>query len=125
MVFESCGEMSLVDIAYTVGYLRDVYLALAQQTRGLLHAQIAEEEGLFTLDDVICGIRDKMIRRHPHIFGEAKADTPSEVLKNWEEIKKKEKAGRSDDTEELFAAFDEARQLIDRAETRKREKMNK
>ena len=43
MVFESCGEMSLVDIAYTVGYLRDVYLALAQQTRGLLHAQIAEE----------------------------------------------------------------------------------
>jgi len=90
----------------------------------VMHAVIAEEEGLFTMDDVIREVSEKMIRRHPHIFGEAKADTPSEVLKNWEEIKKKEKAGRTDDTEELFAAFDEARRLIDRAETRKREKMN-
>ena len=42
----------------------------------LMHAQIAEEEGLFTLDDVVCGIKDKMIRRHPHVFGNAKAENP-------------------------------------------------
>ena len=86
----------------------------------VMHAVIAEEEGLFDMDDVIRGVSEKMIRRHPHIFGDVKADTPGEVLKNWEEIKKKEKEGRTDQTEELFAAFEEARQLIDRAEARKR-----
>lgn len=57
----------------------------------VMHARIAEEEGRFTMADVIRGISEKMIRRHPHVFGTAKADTPEEVLKNWEEIKQKEK----------------------------------
>ena len=46
----------------------------------MMHAQIAEEEGAFTLDDVICGIRDKMIRRHPHVFGDVKVSGSEEVL---------------------------------------------
>ena len=41
----------------------------------VMHAQIAEEEGLFTMDDVIRGVREKMIRRHPHVFGEEKIKT--------------------------------------------------
>lgn len=54
-------------------------------------ARIAEEEGRFTMTDVVEGISRKMIRRHPHVFGTAQAETSSQVLKNWEEIKKQEK----------------------------------
>lgn len=57
----------------------------------VFHAQLAKQEGSFDLYDVIDGIAKKMVRRHPHIFGEEKADTAEEVLKSWEEIKKKEK----------------------------------
>ena len=86
----------------------------------LMHAQIAEEEGLFTLDDVVCGIKDKMIRRHPHVFGNAKAENPEEVIKNWNTIKADEKSGREDELDYLFASFNESKQLIDRAAERKR-----
>lgn len=57
----------------------------------LMHSQIAEEEGLFTLEDVIDGISRKMVRRHPHVFGNSNADTSSEALLTWEEIKRQEK----------------------------------
>lgn len=57
----------------------------------VLHAQIAAEEGYFTIGDVIDGICEKMIRRHPHVFGAAGADTPEQVVGLWEEEKKKEK----------------------------------
>jgi MazG family protein len=54
-------------------------------------SRIAKENGSFTIEDVIRGIVDKMVRRHPHVFGSEKAETSEEVLRNWEEIKKKEK----------------------------------
>lgn len=57
----------------------------------VFHAQIAKEEETFTIDDVITGICRKMVLRHTHVFGDAKADTADDVLVNWEEIKKKEK----------------------------------
>ena len=59
----------------------------------VFHAQIAEETGVFTLADVLRGICEKMIYRHPHVFGrgDVRADTPEEVLVNWEALKKKEK----------------------------------
>ena len=57
----------------------------------VFHAQIAKESGTFTIDDVISCICQKMINRHTHVFGQAKADTADEVLDNWENIKKKEK----------------------------------
>ena len=57
----------------------------------VMHSQIANEEGLFSIEDVITKISEKMIRRHPHVFGDVKADTAEEVLSNWDEIKKKEK----------------------------------
>jgi tetrapyrrole methylase family protein/MazG family protein len=56
-----------------------------------LHSQIAEEEQLFSLEDVVDGISRKMIYRHPHVFGSVEADSPEKVLRNWEELKKKEK----------------------------------
>ncbi len=57
----------------------------------LFHADLAREAGTFDISDVITGIRDKMVRRHPHVFGDVRADTPGEVLKNWAKIKAKEK----------------------------------
>lgn len=60
----------------------------------VLQCQIAKEEGIFTLDDVIQGISEKMIRRHPHVFGNGTASTAEEVLLTWEEIKRMEKAGK-------------------------------
>ncbi|MFZ4454522.1 nucleoside triphosphate pyrophosphohydrolase [Salibacterium aidingense] len=58
----------------------------------LLHAQISEEEGFFTIEDVIKTLTEKMIRRHPHVFGTAEAESEEQVNANWETIKQKEKA---------------------------------
>lgn len=58
----------------------------------LIYSQIAAESGAFRLEDVIDGVCEKMIRRHPHVFGEPRALTPEESLKLWNEIKKQEKA---------------------------------
>ena len=55
----------------------------------LLHAQIAKEEGLFTIDDVIQGLYDKLHYRHPHVFGDVKVKNPEEALAVWKEMKKK------------------------------------
>ena len=85
----------------------------------VMQAQIAQEEKLFTLDEVVTGIKEKMIRRHPHVFGNGKVSGSEEVQANWEEIKRKEKKGKEDAGEFLADAFDEAEQLIDRARKRK------
>ena len=57
----------------------------------IFHARIAEENGQFTIHDVISTNIEKMTRRHPHVFGDERLTTDKEVLANWEEIKKKEK----------------------------------
>ena len=56
----------------------------------VFHSAIAEESGKFTIDDVIDGITDKLIRRHPHIFGDVVAETGKEIERNWETIKLEE-----------------------------------
>ena len=58
----------------------------------MLNSQIAKEEGAFTIDDVIDGLCQKMVRRHPHVFGDAKVNTTEEGLALWNEIKAQEKA---------------------------------
>jgi tetrapyrrole methylase family protein / MazG family protein len=58
----------------------------------VFHSQIAKEEGRFTVSDVIREVHDKMVRRHPHVFGEKRAKDAAEVLKNWEQIKKEERS---------------------------------
>ena len=59
----------------------------------LMHAQIAQEEGKFSMDDVVDYLDEKLHRRHPHVFGEVKADTAEQVSENWEQIKLREKDG--------------------------------
>lgn len=93
----------------------------------VMHARIAEEEGLFTIDDVCREISEKMIRRHPHVFrsveenaesGRIINDPDKETLR-WDEIKKLEKAGKEWTREYLPGAFDEAEDLINAARKRK------
>src|SRR6188508_1571975 len=57
----------------------------------VFHAQIATEEGRFTIADVIASVADKMVRRHPHVFGDDTASTSGEVLRNWEALKAAER----------------------------------
>lgn len=85
----------------------------------VMHARIAEEEGYFTMDDVIQGIIDKMVRRHPYVFGDAVVSDSGEVLVKWEDIKKQEKKGKEWVESCLPDAFEEAKNLIDAAAERK------
>jgi tetrapyrrole methylase family protein / MazG family protein len=62
----------------------------------VFQAQLRAETGAFTFDDVATAIATKLIRRHPHVFGDVIARTSGEVLKNWEAIKRGEKAGGKD-----------------------------
>ena len=65
------------------------------QMQVLFHAQIETERGGFTFDDVCDEACKKLIRRHPHVFGQMDLDTPEEVLVTWEEVKRQEKAQKS------------------------------
>lgn len=67
----------------------------------VMHARIAEEEGLFTMEDVVNEVAKKMVRRHPHVFGNVEVTGSGQVLENWEEIKKREKEGKPASTSPL------------------------
>ncbi|QRG67803.1 nucleoside triphosphate pyrophosphohydrolase [Brevibacillus choshinensis] len=64
----------------------------------MLHSQMASEDGYFTVDDVVATLNEKLIRRHPHVFGEKNANDSEEALANWQEIKAQEKAAKGIDT---------------------------
>ncbi|WP_206811382.1 bifunctional methyltransferase/pyrophosphohydrolase YabN [Paradesulfitobacterium ferrireducens] len=64
----------------------------------IFHAQVAAEAGEFDMTDVLHGIITKLVRRHPHVFGEGKAATAREVIRTWEQIKAEEKAQNDDKT---------------------------
>jgi tetrapyrrole methylase family protein/MazG family protein len=59
----------------------------------VFHAQVAAELGEFTMREVLASVTDKLIRRHPHVFGETRAETAAEVLANWERLKQAERGG--------------------------------
>jgi MazG family protein len=59
----------------------------------VFQSQLCAEEGSFSFDDVAAGITEKLVRRHPHVYGDVKADTPDDVLRNWDAIKKQENGG--------------------------------
>ena len=85
----------------------------------MFHAVIAEEEGLFTIDDVARTVSEKMIRRHPHVFSGVDFASDEERHAAWEEIKKAEKEGKEWQEPYLKAAMDEAEELIGVAKKRK------
>jgi len=63
----------------------------------MLHAQIAAEEGYFTVEDVVATLSEKLIRRHPHVFGDTTAEDAEQVVANWQQIKAEEKAAKGED----------------------------
>jgi MazG family protein len=87
-------------------------------------AQIASDEGLFTISDSLDAINQKLVRRHPHVFGDAQAETAEDVKIRWEEIKQQEKAGKGtvsekasvlDDVPRAVPALVEASQISKKA----------
>jgi tetrapyrrole methylase family protein/MazG family protein len=87
----------------------------------VFHARIAEEEGRFTIQDVARNECEKMLRRHPHVFGDAQADHPDAVVDQWEKIKQTEK-GKEDRTSALdgvprhLPALHRAQKILDKAD---------
>lgn len=78
----------------------------------VFHSQIAAEAGEFTIEDVIAGLNEKLIRRHPHVFGEGPARSVAEIRRRWEEIKQGE--GRPDKMNERLPALLAARKAQER-----------
>jgi MazG family protein len=70
----------------------------------VFHSILAEETGAFTISDVIESVHTKMVRRHPHVFGDVSAETSGEVLKNWEQIKREERAEEGSSAEDSILA---------------------
>ncbi len=88
----SAEGSAAADVAHLQEELGDLLFQI------VFHACLAEEDGQFTLAEVARGIHDKLVHRHPHVFGTVDADTPDQVMGNWEAIKKEEK-GRASVTE--------------------------
>ncbi len=86
--YEALDCIEADDVAHLREELGDVLMQV------VLHAQIAADAGEFTLADVARDIDAKLIRRHPHVFGDADADNSDEVLKIWDEVKLAEKAAK-------------------------------
>lgn len=84
--YESLDAVQAGDVAHLKEELGDVLLQV------VLHSQIAADAGEFTIDDVCACIDDKMVRRHPHVFGDVKAENANEVADLWEQVKLAEKS---------------------------------
>jgi tetrapyrrole methylase family protein/MazG family protein len=61
----------------------------------LIHVQLAEEAGAFTMRDVLRGLSEKLVNRHPHVFGDAVAETPDAVIEQWDDLKSRERGARA------------------------------
>jgi len=122
---EACEVVAGINLLTQTGESASLKEELGDQMMGIImQALIAEEEGYFTLGEVMDGIAEKMIRRHPHVFGReaaaAAAGVSVEELKtSWEDIKKQEKKGKEWMDDKLPQAFLESKDLIDRAAKRK------
>lgn len=84
-VFQAVDNQDMENLCEELG---DVLLQV------VFNSQIAREEGAFTIDDVVDGICRKLVRRHPHVFGDVKVHSPEESLALWNAIKAQEKAER-------------------------------
>ncbi len=87
-------ELEEVEAAIEKGDARNLCEELGDLMFNLVFvARLAKERGWFTMEDSLRGIRDKIVRRHPHVFGDASCETPEEVLDQWNRIKEDEKNG--------------------------------
>ncbi len=76
--------------------------------QAVFHSQIADENGHFNMSDVLKGIIKKLLRRHPHVFGDSDVSCTGEILSNWEDIKKKERKDNNKDEDSIFSGIPRA-----------------
>lgn len=86
--YEAVDAMDNDDMKHLQEELGDVLLQV------VLHSQIASEENAFSIEDVARGIKNKIIHRHPHVFGDVKVNSTKDILDNWEKLKAEEKKHR-------------------------------
>lgn len=89
--YEAVDAIDAGDLSNLVEELGDLVLQVA------LHSQVAEEAGAFAIEDVLEQVSAKLVRRHPHVFGDASASTPSDVVKTWNQVKADERRARGED----------------------------
>lgn len=107
--YEAVDAIECGDMAHLREELGDVLLQV------VLQCQIAADEGLFTIDDVCAEVNEKMIRRHPHVFGQVKVENANEVLDLWDQVKLAEQGAASSDAQS--AAGGDAQSAADDAST--------
>ena len=83
----------------------------------LLHSNIASENGYFSIVNVVDSLNKKLVKRHPHVFGDIKLETPKEVEKQWETIKKEDKSSIFDDINKNLPAITTAFKIQRKAES--------
>jgi tetrapyrrole methylase family protein/MazG family protein/ATP diphosphatase len=88
---EACEVIDAIDAGDRKGLKEELGDLLLQV---VFQAELARSEGAFAIDDVVAGIVDKLVHRHPHVFGHMTAEDADEVLRNWEKLKAKEKGER-------------------------------
>lgn len=86
--YEAVDAIDDGDLSHLKEELGDVLLQV------VLHSQIASEEGAFTIEDVAKGLKDKLIHRHPHVFGDVKVNSTKDIVDNWDKLKAEEKTHR-------------------------------
>lgn len=112
LIEECCELLDAIDredFAHMTEELGDVLLQV------VFHAQLAAEAGRFTLEDVARGICDKLVRRHPHVFGDGKLTSSDEVLHQWDQIKATEKPPSTDEAARLVKPLPPALPALRRA----------
>ena len=82
----------------------------------LFHAQMASEDRRFAIEEVMAGLRDKLVRRHPHVFGDERATDADAVLRNWEKVKALEKPAGGAQGHTLFTSVPRAMPALARAQ---------
>ncbi len=107
--YEAVEAIASGDVDATCGELGDVLFQV------VLHAAIAEESGDFNLADVARGIREKLVRRHRHVFGDVVAETPEDVEAMWAAIKAEERGRPRGDADDPFADVDGAQPALTHA----------
>jgi len=112
LIEECCELLDAID--------RDEFPHMAEEMGDVLlqvvfHAQLASEAGRFTLEDVAQGICDKLVRRHPHVFGDGQLETSDQVLHQWDQIKATEKPKQSDGPDPLVKPLPPALPALRRA----------
>lgn len=108
--YEVVEAIDLEDPAKIREELGDVLLQV------VFHAQVSREKGGFNLDDIANEICEKMVRRHPHVFGDVEVEGVAGVLDNWQRIKQEEKGGETPKTASALAGITQGLPALQRAE---------